>query len=423
MKVLMLAPGTRGDVAPAAGLAASFVAEGHEVTIVAGDEYAPLVLEAGCAHVGFDAPISLPRVEEMPPDGTPHQEASTSGRGSGVRAYLEVLRTYMDAAASAALAAAPGAEVILTNAISPYGHDIAEHLGVPSASALLQPAEPSTAYPPMIASWRDLGPANRWAGRLAERVRAPYDPACARVRVELGMPAETRVHAQRRRRSAGLRVHHGISSAVLPRPGDWPERLTLDGFWWPPPAGDATAAGATLSEVLASGPPPVVVTLGSLPPGGDVADAVAEAVRRTGLRTLLQGDALADIAQQLAGELGPHHVLHAGDVPHDWLLPRAAAVVHQAGAGVTAAALRAGVPSVTLPMHTDQPFWARRLAALSAGTDPIPMKRITADALVARITEAATSQTLRDGASRVREAIVHEDGTAPLRAWLRRLGS
>ena len=423
MKVLMLAPGTRGDVAPAAGLAASFVADGHEVTIVAGDEYASLVLEAGCAHVGFDAPISLPRVQEIPPDRASQQGASSDGRRSGVRAYLEVLRTYMDAAASAALAASSGAEVILTNAISPYGHDIAEHLGVPSAAALLQPAEPSNAYPPMIASQRDLGPANRWAGRLAERVRAPYDPACARVRVELGMPAETRVHAQRRRRAAGLRVHHGISPAVLPRPSDWPERLTLDGFWWPPPGGGPTAADTVLSEALASGPPPVVVTLGSLPPGEDVTDAVADAVRRTGLRTLLQGDALADVALQLADELGPQHVLHAGDVPHDWLLPRAAAVVHQAGAGVTAAALRAGVPSVTLPMHTDQPFWARRLAALSAGTDPIPMKRVTADALALRITEAATSRTLRAGASRVRGVIAHEDGTAPLRAWLQRLGS
>ena len=83
MKVLMLAPGTRGDVAPAAGLAASFVADGHEVTIVAGDEYASLVLEAGCAHVGFDAPISLPRVEEIPPDGRRNRERPRAGAGQG----------------------------------------------------------------------------------------------------------------------------------------------------------------------------------------------------------------------------------------------------------------------------------------------------------------------------------------------------
>lgn len=43
--------------------------------------------------------------------------------------------------------------------------------------------------------------------------------------------------------------------------------------------------------------------------------------------------------------------------------PRAAAVVHHVGAGITATALQAAIPSVPLPMHTDQPFWARRLVA------------------------------------------------------------
>ena len=414
MKVLMLAPGTRGDVAPAAGLGRSFVDDGHDVTIVAGAEYARLVVEAGCTHVGFDAPMTL--AEPSDPD------SSEGRKGPGVAAYLRVLRSYMDDAATAALAAAPGADVVLTNAISPYGHDIAEHLGVPSAAALLQPAEPSSAYPPMIASRRDLGPANRLAGRLAERVRTPYDPACARVRSELGLPAESRAHAQRRRRAASLPVHHGISPVVLPRPSDWADRLSLDGFWWPAPAG-AGAPGAALAETLASGPPPVVVSLGSLPPGGAVVRAVADAVRGTGLRTVLQGEALDATARHLEDELGPDRVLRVGDVPHAWLLPRAAAVVHHAGAGVTAAALRAGVPSVPLPMDTDQPFWGRRLVALSAGTAPVPMTRVTGEVLAARMTEAVTSRALRCGAAAVRDAIAHEDGTAPLRAWLQRVGA
>ena len=157
MKVLVLAPGTRGDVAPVAGLGSAFTGDGHEVTVVAGADYASLVTDAGCTLVPIDAPIA-------PPDGA-----------DGVRAYLDALRRYMDAAATATLSALDADvafDVVLTNAISPYGHDIAEHLGVPSAVALLQPAEPSAAYPPMVASARDLGSwGNRVAGRLAERVR------------------------------------------------------------------------------------------------------------------------------------------------------------------------------------------------------------------------------------------------------------
>lgn len=310
---------------------------------------------------------------------------------------------------------------MLTNAISPYGHDIAEHLGVPSAAALLQPAEPSAAYPPMVASARDLGAlGNRLAGRLAERVRTPYDPACARVRQELGLPPESRAAAQRRRRSTGLPVHHGISPAVLPRPDDWSERLTLDGFWWSPTRAGWEAPD-DLSAFLDAGPAPIVVTLGSLPPGGETTAQVERALRPGGHRVILQGDVLRDAAAHLAGDLGPERVLHVGDVPHEWLLPRAAAVVHQAGAGVTSAALRAGTPSVPVPMHTDQPFWARRLGALSAGTAPVPKTRLTADALATRIGEATSSKALRDGAAQVARALAAEDGTLPLRSWLRRL--
>ncbi|HZG90751.1 MAG TPA: glycosyltransferase, partial [Pseudonocardia sp.] len=320
----------------------------------------------------------------------------------------------MDSAATAALSAAPGAEVVLTNAISPYGHDIAESLGVPSAEALLQPLRPSAGYPPMIASGRDLGPlGNRLAGHLARRVRTPYDPAGDRVRAELGLPPESRRAGRRRRR---VPVHHGVSPAVLPRPADWPPELTLDGFWWPHDPADWTPP-ASLTGFLDDGPAPVVVTLGSVPAGSAAVAAVAGALDATRARAVLQGAELRGIAARLDGP----DVLHVGDVPHSWLLPRAAAVVHQAGAGVTSAALRAGVPSVPVPVHTDQPFWARRLVALDAGTAPIPMQGIDADRLAAAITTAVSSPRLRDGARAVRDAMTDEDGTLPLRTWVNRL--
>lgn len=83
---------------------------------------------AGCALTPFIMPVT-------PPSGT------VGGGAQGVRAYLATLRTYMEHAATAALATMPGAEVVLTNAISPYGHDIAEHLG---------PHPPRRSYSPRI---------------------------------------------------------------------------------------------------------------------------------------------------------------------------------------------------------------------------------------------------------------------------------
>jgi sterol 3beta-glucosyltransferase len=405
MRVLMLSPGTRGDVAPATGLAAGFRRDGHDVAIVAGAAYRALVEGAGCAF--------QPVTADMHPTVDPNDPQSSGG----VREYLRALRKYMDSAATAALAAAPGADVILTNAISPYGHDIAESMNIPSIDMLLQPAHPSADYPPMIFSARDHGRfGNRLAGRLAQAVPTPIDPACARVRRELGLPAEGRRAAQKRRWQEGRPVHHGISPVVLPRPGDWPPELLLDGYWWPhEPAG--WAPSDDLASFLDAGPAPLVVSLGSVPSGTAATAAVVDALRETGVRAVLQGGEF----EPLVADLDLPGVLHVGDVPHSWLLPRSAAVVHHAGAGITAACLRAGVPSIPMPVHTDQPFWASRLARLGAGTAPVPAAKATGAQVTAAIKEATERPDLRKGAQRIADALAAEDGTALLRARLRSL--
>ena len=56
-------------------------------------------------------------------------------------------------------------------------------------------------------------------------------------------------------------------------------------------------------------------------------------------------------------------------VPHDWLFPQVAAVVHHGGAGTTAAGLRAGRPTVICPFFGDQPFWGRRVHELGVGVE------------------------------------------------------
>jgi sterol 3beta-glucosyltransferase len=83
-------------------------------------------------------------------------------------------------------------------------------------------------------------------------------------------------------------------------------------------------------------------------------------------------------------------VLVIDEAPHDWLLPRTAAVVHHGGVGTVAAALRAGVPQVVRPFVGDQPFWADRLHRL--GVAPAPLTgRLTTDRVATAITTASDS--------------------------------
>ena len=95
--------------------------------------------------------------------------------------------------------------------------------------------------------------------------------------------------------------------------------------------------------------------------------------------------------------------------------------MHHAGAGMVSSSLLAGVPSIPMPSHTDQPFWARRLVALGAATTPIPWKRASGSALADVIRQATSDQRFRDAAQAARAMMRTEDSTRPLRNWLRRL--
>ena len=67
-----------------------------------------------------------------------------------------------------------------------------------------------------------------------------------------------------------------------------------------------------------------------------------------------------------------------GDLPHHRLFPRVAAVVHHGGSGTTAAALRAGVPQLILPLILDQHHHAHQLHWAGLGPRPVPLGRVDA---------------------------------------------
>ncbi|MEV7663993.1 glycosyltransferase [Paenarthrobacter sp. NPDC089316] len=402
MRVLMVAPGTRGDVAPMAGLGSRLQDLGYEVAIAANPAYSPLVVGSGCEFRPLQG--DLAQLIKRPAPGA----KATSG---SLVAFWRQLGEYMDNAARGTLAAVEaGADVVLANSVSPYAYDVGEAFGIPVIGAHLQPTEPSSAYPPVIMnSARSLGAwGNRIIGERAASGPAPYDGPSARLRKELGLGKQSRAAAERRRRKARATILHGISPTVLPRPADWHDGLVMAGYWWPAAKHDWHPP-VDLVDFLEAGPPPVFVGFGS---SSDVdSGIILEATRRAGVRAVIQG---------AEGAFGDDAV-GVGDVPHEWLFPRMAAVVHHAGAGTTAAGFRAGVPAVAVPVYTDQPLWASRVAALGAGPRPLPHRKLTPVRLGEAIAEAVTTPSYRLRSKAIATAIAAEDGTAAVVEVLRKL--
>ncbi|ROR46922.1 UDP-glucoronosyl/UDP-glucosyl transferase [Kitasatospora cineracea] len=95
-----------------------------------------------------------------------------------------------------------------------------------------------------------------------------------------------------------------------------------------------------------------------------------------------------------------------------------AAVVHHAGAGTTAAGLRAGVPAVPVPVMADQPFWASRLHALGVAPGPLPFQDLNAGALGEAITTCLSEPAHRRRAAELSLRIAAENGTAAVLAHI-----
>jgi sterol 3beta-glucosyltransferase len=255
----------------------------------------------------------------------------------------------------------------------------------------------------------DLPSLGRWGNRAAGRVLlgagfSPFAASIRQVRAELGLPPirpGAMFREQDRRRWP---VRYGYSPAVLPRPPEWRPGLEVVGYFWPQrPAG--WQPPAWLVDFLSAGPPPVFVGFGSLASGEGVrlSALVRDALRRAGVRGVIQ----AGWARLSTSD---DDIVTIGELPHDWLFPRMAAVVHHAGAGTTAAGLRAGVPAVPVPVAGDQPFWASRLDALGVTPGAVPYQRLTVDRLAAAIRAAVSQPAYRRRAEALATRITGEDG-------------
>jgi sterol 3beta-glucosyltransferase len=401
VRVLIVTAGSRGDVAPFTGLGQRLQQAGHQVALAAHDRFAGLVRECGLEHRALPGdPLELVRARTAAP--------SPDAARSVFASFLDDLGEGVMAAAAA------GTDVLLTGfGPAPLSRLVADGLGIPSLGVYLVPGVPTREFPPP--GWPVSGPRspadNLAAGReMLARTGSLYADVLRRLRARLDRPSGT---AEAPDAVDGWPICHGFSPAVVPRPADWPATVHVTGYWWPavPPRWQPPDH---LVDFLEAGPAPVFIGFGSMTPDHErLHDIVAAAVRRAGVRAVVQSG---------WAELGPlgDDIVVVGDLPHEWLFPHVAAVVHHAGAGTTGAGLRAGVPAVPVPVLVDQPFWAARLHHLGVAPHPLPLPELTADTLTDALRSCLDGSIYRDRATELARRIRADDGPAAVLSILTR---
>ena len=401
-RIVMAAFGTRGDVAPLTGLGARLRDQlGVDVVIAAQGPYEEFVSAAGLTF------------RPVPGDTEADTRASSYGQavvdGARMRPSKDALvqmRDDLTGVGEAIAAAATDADLLLLEGPvgSLLGYHVAEALGVPSMGAFFQPVSATAQFAPPPLTARSFGRSgNRLAWRLGDLGEKVYKPLVDDLRSTLGLPPQSR-RSYQRRRAATWPILYGFSEHVIARPSDWRDGLNVTGYWWPthPPG---WRPPPKVMEFLQAGPPPVFVCRGSTATaqGEQLSALIVSALRKACVRGIIQ-----------SGWAGLHgdgtDVLTVGDMPHAWLFPHMAAVVHHGGAGTAAAALRAGVASVPVTGIMDQPFWARRLQVLGAAPAPLRRVTLTAEALASSLAATLADARYTERAQNVSRLLSAEDG-------------
>ncbi|HEY6344235.1 MAG TPA: glycosyltransferase [Bryobacteraceae bacterium] len=430
-RVLFTTFGSYGDVHPYLAIGRELRKLGHEAGIATSAGYREKVEAAGLTLVSV-----RPDLKFADPELIRYFFDRVRGTERVVRAMASVVReTYEDT-----LAAAHNFDVIVTHPLSFAAVLAAQKLRLPWVSTVLAPASfVSACDPPVpgpllgIVKVRTLGAgAMRLTWRLLMLATVGWTQPVAELRREIGLaPGRNPLFEGSHSPDLVLALFSKIFAKPQP---DWPRQTVVTGFpFYHEDSGGLAPAHSEgvardkepahsecvvrdkkeLAAFLDSGPPPVVFTLGSsaVMAAGDFYSASLQAVERVNARALfLTGPSLQGLPTRL-----PPSVLAWPYAPHEQVFPRASAIVHQAGIGTTAQALRSGRPSLAVPFAHDQFDNAERVCRLGVGLT-ISRHRYTeraaAQALARLLGTPLATPSYEQSARAVGEAIREENGAA-----------
>ncbi len=408
MQIAIIAMGSRGDVQPYLALGKGLKAAGHIVRLITHENFDKLVTSYGLEFCPVQGNVQ--EVMESPE----LRKLLEQGNFLAINKYTsKLVKDISIEWARDGLAACRGMDLIIAGVGGLYlAISLAEKLNIPFLQAYIFPFTPTKAFPAILLP-QSIGKLGGTVNRLSHHLFRQImwqgfrkADQLARQQV-LNLPPATFWGSYN---SPILREYptlYGFSPSVIPQPVDW-QNTQVTGYWFLDQADDWTPPAA-LTKFLDSGTPPVYIGFGSMGSRNpaETVDLVLAALERTGQRGIL----VSGWGGMSQAHL-PDTLYMADSVPHSWLFPRVAAVVHHGGAGTTAAGLRAGVPLIVIPFFGDQLFWGQRVEKLGVGTAPIPRKKLTVENLAKAIHTAVTDPWLRQRAADLGAKIRAEDGIA-----------
>lgn len=385
MRAVLTNFGTTGDIQPFLALAAEFRRAGHLPVLALSPNFGPRVKDLGMKFVPVGPDVRQQQTAIITtllerPNTFETLEASLAPLASALPQVFVDLR-----------AACRDADVLISGAVQPAARIVHEVSGIPFVSVQVA----------------HFGGGGRPA--LQQAAASLINPFRAQVGLPpLCNPISNDANSQQ------LSLY-AISRHVFKPPADFPSHYHVTGYFfldekdWQPEA--------SLQAFLSAGEAPVVITFGSTAyeNADALSDIAIDAIQRTGCRAIIQhgwgGLAL--------GRKLPPEIHAAGYVPHDWLFPRAACIVHHGGVGTAASTFRSGIPGVFITHGS--PLHAKLAQELGCAGPPVPYWELTSERLAKAISATLATSEYYRAAAVLREKIRFEQGVRKARQLIEQL--
>jgi sterol 3beta-glucosyltransferase len=406
--------GSRGDTQPFCVLGRALVEAGYHVELCAPEPYRPFVESFGLKLKPVGTHLA----------GLKDSEAMNAlvrggvNRFRGVPAFLNEARGGLVEFLTECWHEVEESDLAVFIPTTFFVADFARMRGIPSVRVALQPVFPTAKHATALFGSTDRGALINRLSYEIPRMAAPilwtgsqgFKAATGR---KLHLGALPNPMTFRASDSLNLMAY---SSALSPDPGDWPFKAKITGAWFYD-AEPHLALAPEIEDFLAKGPA-IYIGFGSMKWHSEQsANAVFDAIAEWGGRALIT----SGWGGLMPPQNPPANIMFTGPVHHSLLFPRVSAVVHHGGAGTTAEGLRHARPTLILPQFMDQYDWARRIEELGAGPPFLPMKKVTAAELAARLNDLVDSERYRAGATAIAAKMAREPGVAGAAAEIEKL--
>jgi rhamnosyltransferase subunit B len=406
MRALLITAGSHGDINPYIAIGRALRARGIDAAIMTNPWFEPEIRRAGLGFVAaYERGVDIREFIRANP-------WMNDPRVAGKRLFRDVILPtipeLLDHLQGEVERNCP--DVVAVHPLALGAPAVCMARGIPWASVALAPSvwlsrdeavcmlplPPWGVHPPLW-SWRmmrifSLALIRRW-----------IDDGINRVLQQRGLPvARDQFLLCTRGGEVSLAMWHGIFRAPV---ADDPTGAVVCGFPWHDES-DCWKPPAELQQFLASGPPPVVFSLGtaSVHAPGRFYEFAATAAARLNVRAILLTGRGSPLPRTL-----PPHIIAIPYAPFAWLLPRSAATVHHGGIGTTAEALRSGRPMVVVPHAHDQFDNAARAERLGVSRTVMRLNLRSLERALSSVLEdpdcdrraaALAPQVVHDGAQR-----------------------